>query len=162
MILIADSSALIALSTVGKLEILEMLFGQVYVPRAVYDEVSKAGKPESKSLSIYCANRVVDVGLDLQMNVTLGLGESEAMALYKEKNADFLLCDDKKAKKFAQNFGIRVIGSLGVLLKAKEKKLISEVAPLIDKLKKSQVFIDDKTCELILEIAGETQSHNAI
>ena len=75
--------------------------------------------------------------------------------LYKEKNADFLLCDDKKAKKFAQNFDIKVIGSLGVLLKAKEAELIRKISPLIQTLKSSQIFIDDKTCEIVLNMAGE-------
>jgi predicted nucleic acid-binding protein len=47
MILIADSSALVALSIVDKLDVLEKLFGDVYVPRAVYDEVSKKKTKQS-------------------------------------------------------------------------------------------------------------------
>ncbi|MEA3456210.1 MAG: DUF3368 domain-containing protein, partial [Campylobacterota bacterium] len=147
MILIADSSALIALSIVDKLDILEKLFGEVYIPKAVYGEISQENKTESHRLSLYCRDRILDISSDINFNISLGLGESEAMVLYKEKNADFLLCDDKKAKKFARNFGMTVIGSLGVLLKAKEAKLIAEVAPLIEILKSSEIFIDDKTYE---------------
>jgi len=65
------------------------------------------------------------------------------------------LCDDKKAKKFARNFGVNVIGSLGILLKAKEKKLVLKLTPLIEKLKTSKIFIDDKTYEIVLKMAGE-------
>ncbi len=155
MILIADSSALIALAVIDKLEILEELFGEVYVPRAVYNEVSHQSKGESKKLAYYCKDKVLDIVSDINLNITLGIGESEAIILYKEKNANFLLCDDKKAKKFARNFGVNVIGSLGILLKAKEAKLILEVSPLIEKLKLSQIFIDDKTCKLVLKMAGE-------
>ena len=155
MILIADSSALIALAVIDKLELLDPLFGQVYVPRAVYDEVNTHSKGESEKLAAYCTNKVLDIASNVNFNITLGLGESEAIILYKEKDADYLLCDDKKAKKFARNFGVNVIGSLGILLKAKEKKLITELAPLIDTLKMSQVFIDDKTCELVLKMANE-------
>ena len=155
MILIADSSALIALAVIDKLEILEELFGEVYVPRAVYDEVSHQSKGESEKLARYCKDKVLDITSDVNLNITLGIGESEAIILYKEKRADFLLCDDKKAKKFARNFGVNVIGSLGILLKAKEAKLILEVSPLIEKLKLSQIFIDDKTFELVLNMAGE-------
>ena len=155
MILIADSSALIALAVVDKLDILETLFGEVYVPRAVYDEVSHQSKGESEKLALYCKDKVLDITSKVNLNITLGSGESEAIILYKEKCADFLLCDDKKAKKFARNFGVKVVGSLGVLLKAKEEKLIVEINPLIEKLKLSQIFIDDKTFELILKMAGE-------
>ena len=155
MILIADSSALIALAVVDKLEVLEELFGEVYVPRAVYNEVSQKSKGESEKLAMYCQDKVLDITSEVNLNITLGSGESEAIILYKEKHADFLLCDDKKAKKFARNFGVNVIGSLGILLKAKEEKLILEMAPLMESLKVSQVFIDDKTCELVLKMAGE-------
>ncbi len=124
MILIADSSALVALSIVNKLDILEKLFGEVYVPRAVFDEVSKENKAESYTLKNYCKDRVLDIQSSANFNITLGKGESEAIVLYTEQNADFLLCDDKKAKKFAQNFGLKVIGSLGILLKAKEERLM--------------------------------------
>ena len=155
MILIADSSALIALAVVDKLDVLEKLFGQVYVPRAVYNEVSHKSKGESEKLASYCKDKVLDITSDVNLNITLGLGESEAIILYKEKNANFLLCDDKKAKNFARNFGVNVIGSLGILLKAKEEKLIIELTPLIERLKVSQIFIDDNTCELVLKMAGE-------
>jgi len=155
MILIADSSALIALAVVDKLDILEALFGEVYVPRAVYAEVSHQSKGESEKLALYCKDKVLDIGSEVNLNITLGSGESEAIILYKEKCADFLLCDDKKAKKFAMSFGVNVIGSLGILLKAKEKKLISEIHPLIEKLKSSQIYIDDKTFALVLKMAGE-------
>jgi len=155
MILIADSSALVALSIVDKLDVLEKLFGKVYVPRAVYDEVSQKNKVESYKLKNYCKDRVLDIQTSANFNITLGKGESEAIVLYTEQNADFLLCDDKKAKKFAQSFGLNVIGSLGILLKAKELNLISEIAPLIEILKDSRIFIDEKTYALVLRMAGE-------
>ncbi len=155
MILIADSSALVALSIVNKLDVLEKLFGEVYVPKAVYNEVSQENKAESYKLKSYCKNRVLDIQSSANFNITLGKGESEAIVLYTEQNADFLLCDDKKAKKFAQSFGLKVIGSLGILLKAKEAELISDIAPLIETLRGSRIFIDDKTYDLVLGIAGE-------
>jgi predicted nucleic acid-binding protein len=155
MILIADSSALVALSIVDKLDVLEKLFGEVYVPRAVYDEVSKKNKAESYKLANYCKDKVLDIQSSANFNISLGQGESEAIVLYTEQDADFLLCDDKKAKKFAQSFGLKVIGSLGILLKAKEAELINEIAPLIEILRGSRIFIDDKTYALVLGMAEE-------
>ena len=155
MILIADSSALIALAIVDTLEILEKLFGEVYVPRSVYEEISQENKPESYKLANYCKDRVLNTQSNVNYNISLGKGESEAIALYTEINADFLLCDDKKAKKFAQSFGLNVIGSLGILIKAKEAGLIDKISPHIETLKRSRIFIDDRTYTLILKMAGE-------
>jgi len=65
-----------------------------------------------------------------------------------------ILCRTQ-VKKFAKNFGLKVIGSLGVLLKAKDAKLIDKIAPLLDILKDSRIFIDDKTYQLVLKVAEE-------
>ena len=155
MILIADSSALVALAIVDKLEVLEKLFGEVYIPRAVYDEISEDGKTGRDKLIQFSKDKIIDISLDININVALGIGESEAIILYKEKNAEYFLCDDKKAKKFAKGFGINVIGSLGILLKSKESNLIQEISPLIDMLRKSTIFIDEKVYQIVLEVANE-------
>jgi len=70
MILIADSSALVALSIVDKLDVLEKLFGEVYVSRAVYNEVSKANKAESYKLTNYCKNKVLDIQSSANFNIS--------------------------------------------------------------------------------------------
>jgi hypothetical protein len=155
MILIADSSALIALAIVDKLDVLEKLFGEVLIPQAVYEEICKEYKKESHKLKLFSQDRVVTVSSDINFNITLGRGESEAIMLYKEQNADYLLCDDKKAKKFAENFGIQVIGSLGILLKAKEKGYIASIKPIIEILRVSTLFIDEKTFSIVLRMANE-------
>jgi len=155
MILIADSSALITLSIVDKLDILEKLFGEVYIPKAVYEETIKKNKQEANRLKDFSQGKIKDISTKINFNISLGKGESEAIILYKEVEADFLLCDDKKAKNFAKSFNINVIGSFGVLLKAKEKGLISEIAPLIDIIKNSDIYLSDSASELILKVAGE-------
>ncbi len=98
MILIADSSALITLAIIDKLDLLEKLFGEVYVPRAVYNEIYKKDKNESIKLANYCKDRVLDIKSNTNFNISLGKGESEAIALYNEKNADFYFATIKKLK----------------------------------------------------------------
>ena len=98
MILIADSSALISLAIVDKLEVLEKLFGEVYIPNAVYNEIAKESRTGGSQLIDFCKDKVINISSNININVTLGAGESEAIILYKEKNADYLLCDDKKLK----------------------------------------------------------------
>jgi hypothetical protein len=104
MILIADSSALIALSICNQLVLLEKLFDHIRIPVSVYNEINIPDKPESKRLSSFFKEKISDIELSSYIISTprLGRGELEAMALYKKLNADYLLTDDKQARKTAE------------------------------------------------------------
>ena len=107
MILVADSSALIALAICDSLELLEQLFGEVKVPQAVYNEVIEDSKPESKKLGAFLWDAAIlvdqkDFSVELE---SLGIGEIEAMLLYEKINADWLLIDDERAKRKAKSKG---------------------------------------------------------
>ena len=157
MILVADCSALIALSTCQSLELLEQLFNTVVVPEAVYYEATSADKKEAQQLKAYLRDKVRKV--DMQNYVFLDgfadAGETEAMILYKQIAADKLLIDDKRGRNVAKLNHISTIGSLGVLLAAKQKGLISEIAPLLAKLEKSDLYLSKQLISTVLELAGE-------
>ena len=152
--IIGDSSALVALAVVNQLELLEKLYDKLYIPQAVFDEVTQVGKPQSDKLRRFLQSRVKRVDLTLTQ-LGLGLGELEAITLYKELDADVLLIDDNRAKKYASLNGVKVIGSLGVLIKAKEEGHIEKVKTFLDELQKSEVYISHKLIEKVLEICGE-------
>ncbi|CAA6804721.1 MAG: Unknown protein [uncultured Sulfurovum sp.] len=153
--IIGDSSALVALAVVNQLELLEKLYDRLYIPQAVFDEVTQIGKPQSDKLRKFLQSKVKRVDLTLTQ-LGLGLGELEAITLYKKLDADVLLIDDNRAKKYASLNGVKVIGSLGVLIKAKEKGHIGKVKPLLEELQKSEVYISHKLIEKVLEICGES------
>jgi len=85
----------------------------------------------------------------------LGQGELEAIALYKNKEADFLLIDDRRAKNFAKLNGINVIGSLGVMILAKDKGLIEFIREDLEKLLNSNLFISQSLIDRVLFEVGE-------
>jgi len=94
----------------------------------------------------------------VDLNLTklgLGIGELEAITLYKELDADVLLIDDNRAKKYAVLNDVRVIGSLGILIKAKENGYIEKVKPLLEEIMKSEVYISDKLVSKVLDICNE-------
>jgi len=152
--IIGDSSALISLSILDKLDLLEKLYDKLYVPQAVYAEVTELHKFQSVKLKSFLKDKVKVVDLKIT-KLGLGIGELEAITLYKELDADVLLIDDNRAKKYATLNDIKVIGSLGVLVKAKEKGHIESIKPLLKKLQATDIFISDKLVNTILGICGE-------
>jgi uncharacterized protein len=157
MLIVADTSALIALAACDSLPLLDHLFTDVRVPLAVLRECTVPGKPETGRLEAYLRERVVEV--DLQEFVIavsgLGQGELEAMALYKRLHAERLLVDDYRARKVAYLNGIEVVGSLGVLLRAKESGLLAKIRPLIVEIQVAGVRYGEQLVNEVLRLAGE-------
>ena len=77
------------------------------------------------------------------------------MLLYKEVAADYLLIDDRRGRKVAKINQIKTVGSLGVLLQAKRIGLIPRVAPLVEQIAASSVFMSENLIQAVLELAGE-------
>ena len=157
MILVADSSALIALSVCNSLWLLEQLFDSVLVPETVYNEATLPEKKEAHALKAFLQGKVRHV--DLQAYVFLDAyadtGETEAMVLYKQISADKLLIDDRRGRKVAKINQISTIGSLVVLLAAKEKGLITAVSPLLRQIENSDIYLSPQLIATVLEVAGE-------
>lgn len=77
------------------------------------------------------------------------------MSLYKQLSADLLLIDDAAARKVAYINNLEVMGSLGVLLLAKQNGLIPLVRPFVDRLRSSDIFISENLLQKLLVIANE-------
>lgn len=151
MKVISNSSPLIALSEIGKLNLLNELFGEVIVPDAVEKEVY-GEKPSPKwikvsSVTQRLASHILESGL--------GPGESEAVCLSMEIDADILILDDLNARRVAEKLEINITGTLGILLLAKEKNLIKSIKPLMEELVKGDFRISDELYEDMLDLAGE-------
>lgn len=160
MILIADASALIALAACEGLQLLDTIFGDVWVPDVVSQEVSIIDKPYAERLQPYLQGKIRNVSMQnyVYLDAYADAGETAAMLLYKEMQADYLLIDDKRGRKVAAINQINTIGSLGVLLLAKRIGLIPSIAPLLVQIKASPVFISKGLIQTVLELAGELDS----
>lgn len=157
MLIVADSSPLVALALCDGLRLLDLLFDEIQVPQAVYDEVIVTGKPASRTLQIYLQGKVVSASL-ANVVITggrLGRGEIEAMTLYKASDADYLLIDDNRARKVAQVNHITIMGSQGVLLLAKHRGFISHVKPYLDKLRHTNIWLSERLIQRTLTLAKE-------
>lgn len=161
MILVADCSALVALAVCDSLNLLERLFASVAVPEAVYHEATRPDKKQAQALKIFLQGKVRQVNMQTYvfLDAYADVGETEAMLLYKQLAADKLLIDDKRGRKVAKINQISTIGSLGVLLAAKEKGLVVEVAPLLRKIEQSDIYLSPNLLTTVLELAGEIRNN---
>jgi len=158
MIIVADSSPLISLAILNKLYILDKTFDEIYVPTAVYDEITRKNKPHSQELEKFAINRVKQIQNRLAVQLLqkeLDSGESEAIVLAIENNITDILIDEYKGRKIAQSQGLLTIGTIGVLLQAKKKGLIKKVKPELDKLVANHRRISQELYDRALELAGE-------
>ena len=86
---------------------------------------------------------------------TLDRGEAEAITLALEYKGSELLIDETDGRRVATSYNVDVTGTLGILVEAKEEKLISEVKPIMDKLIYAKFRVSKSLYQKILKKAGE-------
>lgn len=158
--MIVNSTPLIALSNIRQLDLFRRLYGEIYLPQAVFREVSEKNDAASDAMSrAHDWIHVVSIEHPEQYamyRAKLHAGEVEVMILAQEPpRADLLIIDDNAAKKTAKFLGLPVTGTMGVLLKAKRSGLIGAVAPLLNAIKDNGFYISDQVMQLVLREADE-------
>ncbi|MBI2188354.1 MAG: DUF3368 domain-containing protein [Acidobacteria bacterium] len=135
MVVVADSSPLIYLSRVGLLHVLAALFGEVVVPRVVWDEAVER-RPSAPGIDALRRARWIRVVDNPLPEVDLGLdpGETAAVLLAESRHADLLLIDERIGRRVAQERGLVVRGTLGVLVQARQSELLPRLKPVLDAL----------------------------
>lgn len=144
---VSDSTCLIGLERVGELEILPALFDSVMIPPEVEREF--AGSFEWLKIKNLQSNFLV-----MALQMVVDAGEAEAIALASEKNC-LLISDDKQARAAAKRLGVSVIGTAGILIRAKQNGIISVIKPILDNLELNNFFISRALREEVLRIVGE-------
>jgi len=163
VIVISDTSAITNLAAIHNLQLLLQLYSQVMIPEAVYRELADIDPPVPGTLEVQRASwlevrEIVnrEVVECLQDEVRLDSGESEAIALALELNADLLLIDERRGRAKADRLGVRITVLLGILVEAKQKNLIVAVKPLIDELiAKSEFRVSSALYSQILNVVDE-------
>lgn len=149
MIVIADSSCLIALLNIGRLELLQQVYGRIVTTHTVAEEV-KQELPDWISMI-----KIKNEDFHALMRRQLDPGEASALALAHEVANPLLILDDLAARKIAEKLGFPIIGTLGVLEEAKMQGILPEVRPLLDALKRVNFRISKFLEESVLRRAGE-------
>ena len=155
-IVFADTSALISLGIVGHIDLIEKIFGDHFIANAVWEELQKYELPEiEKSLFLPLEKRVVRIKSRNHLSIVMDYGESESVILYEELNADYLLIDDNKARFIAESFNVNCIGSIGLLVKAKQMGLIKDLKSIFEIWLEKERYFSRKLLNKILIQTGE-------
>lgn len=159
---VANSSVLISLSTIGRLNLLKEKFPQgILVPKAVWDEVVIEGKGQPGAKEVTLAKwinvqEVTDRALVSLLSGEMDAGEAEAITLCREKGIDVVLLDEKDARHAAQRLGLKILGTVGILIWAKRVGIISDLKEQLDNLQtKGKFHLARKVYEKALHAVGE-------
>ena len=157
MKVVANTTPLISLASIGKLELLKDIFGEIIIARAVYNEIKAKqgyGYNEIDTGFIKVQNIKGIAYRDFLLN-QLDLGETETIILAKELDADFVIIDENIAYKIAKSSELNVVRTLSILLRAKEKGFIPALKPLLDEMILKGRWYTQRVYKTILEQAEE-------
>ena len=157
---IVNSTPLIVLSNINYLHLLKDLYKDIYIPQAVYDEVTakndSACQQIKNNLNWIHICKIQDQSQKRMYQAKLHDGEVEVMILAQEnQNKDLVIIDDNSAKKTAKYLGLTVTGSLGVILKAKKQGLIHSVITLMNQLIQNGFYITPEVYDFVKDESGE-------
>ncbi len=158
-VVIVNTSPLFYLHRLGCLHCLEKLYGEIIIPEAVAFELEEGKKlgEDVPEISDYhwIKVRKVTAPAFIKIISDLGQGEAAVLALACEESEPLLIIDDALARRIAKLQAFKLTGTAGVLLKSKKEGYISEIKPILERLKEVGFYLSDKIITDILKISGE-------
>ena len=156
---IANASPLILLGKTDNLDLLGALADIVAVPQAVVNEIG-AKSDGTSILQLLNRNPPFSIVNDEVVSPEilswdLGAGETQVIANAQRYGADRVVIDDMEARHCARSMGLQVIGTLGVVGRAKSAGKIQRAAPVIERLRENGMYVSNELVQLILKEVGE-------
>ena len=158
--IICNTGPLIALGLLERLDFLKGLFSEVLIPQAVQREIELGGVNRLGLESFRRAEwiRVTPFtgGRDVLLESLLDAGEAAVISLAREHGVRTVLIDERKARRVARDiYGLQVIGTARILVEARRRGLLAEVASSFKKLRQEGYWIHDTIVQAALREAGE-------
>ena len=162
MKVVTNSTPLIALSKINRLELLREIYRLIYIPDEVYTEVVVNGLGKPGMAEVASADWIIhqpvtdkDQVLILHHQTLIDLGECGSIVLAQEIGAERIIIDDRVARRVAITKGLSVIGTVGVLRVAKARRVIPAIKPILDDLRAHGTRISDKLYHQVLTTERE-------
>ena len=156
---IADTSVIVFLAKLGRLELLRLGVEEVLVPGAVLTELRIRRDEATDRVDSHLGTWLKECSLVhtdlLQLLSDLGQGEREVIAQAVQEKADSVALDDQEARRIAHRSGLESIGTIGLLLAAKKQALIPTLKPELERLRGMGFWITEALAAQALREAGE-------
>jgi predicted nucleic acid-binding protein len=149
-VIIADTSCLIIYEKIKQFEILEKTFEELFITKEVAEEFGYDLPDWIKIVEISDKEKY------LRLKEHLGRGEASSIILALEMKECLLIMDEKKGRRIAEELKVEIIGSLGVLIKAKERGAIDSVGTILKLIDQTNFRISKSVKAEILKQSGET------
>lgn len=123
---------------------LTQLFSEILIPQAVFDEATSSGKPYAEAIRLFAQDKGVAVNNQMAVQLLIhdvDRGEAEVIVLALERGIEDVMIDDAKGRRFASLNGLNLLGTVGVLVRAKQQNYIEAVKPLLDLLMVNRIRI---------------------
>lgn len=156
MRVVCDTSPLILLAKIGRLELLFRLYGQVVIPVSVLDEIRERSTKETTAIESLVESQALEVQQGSRevlesVPADLGAGEREAITVAIETEADIVVLDDREGRRVARERDLGVTGTIGILIEARAQHMISSVRLELDRLIEAGMWIDEAFYHRILQ-----------
>ena len=152
---ISNTTPLIVLSSLGTLDVLRALYREIVIPDAVYAEYQRGLRPNEPHLDMLSWINVRSSAPDARVAPHLDPGEAAAISLALATNASLILLDERDARSEAMRLGLPIIGSVGILARAKIRGIIPQFAPLLDQMIAQGRYISPALRARVLRDVGE-------
>lgn len=152
---VSNTTPLITLVGVGQLALLPALYRRIWIPQAVADEYHAGAGPDHPQLATLPWLEIRPTTIEPALRNLLDLGEAAAVSLATAAVARLVILDETRGRRVAQQRQLALVGSLGVLLRAKQHGLIGTIAPIIDAMVAQGRFLAPALRKQVLQAAGE-------
>ena len=160
---VSDTSPILGLASIGQLELLHDQFGAVFIPRAVLAELKTDTDFRGTSVIRDAlqsgwleAREVQNIPLVQALAMELDNGEAEALALATDLGIEIIVMDEHDGRMRARAMGLKTVGVIGILLRAKKEGKIQSLQDVLQSLREQiGFFISDELFQKILREAGE-------
>lgn len=161
MIIVSNTSPISNLAGIGQLNILQKIYNRIFIPQAVYNELTHPGAGQVVINTVKSADWIEIKTVENQLMVNqlqnkINIGEAEAITLACQLKADQLIIDERLGRREAKCLGLKITGVLGVLLIAKNRNIVTRVKPLMDDLIDNEIFrVSEQLYQDVLVAANE-------